>query len=135
MLQLYREKYFDLEVAPEQAFVFTERRSAIGPSARSLKEFAALLGGCPASSAGDHAQRGDFSRWVGDVFQDHSLASDIRKVEQLHRLSRLDDVRQPITSLILERYVVPEDATLGREQVVAAVIAAGTPQKSSECIA
>ena len=123
----HREKYFDFEVAPEQAFVFTERGSAIGPSARSLKEFAALLAACPASSAGDHARRGDFSRWVGDVFRDHSLASDIRKVEQRHRLSRLDDVRQPISSLIIERYAAPEEATLDREHIVAAASAVGTP--------
>jgi len=124
----HREKYFDFEVVPEQAFVFTERGNAIGASARSLKEFAALLRSCPASAAGDHARRGDFSRWVGDVFQDHSLASDIRKVEQRHRLSQLDDVRQPIVSLVLERYSAPEDATSGREHVMAAACAVGTPQ-------
>jgi len=124
----HREKYFDFEVAPEQAFVFTERGSAIGPAARSLKEFAALLQGSPASSAGDHAQRGDFARWVADVFQDHSLASDIRKVEQRYRLSRLDDVRQSIASLILERYADPEEATRDREHIVAAASAVGTPQ-------
>jgi hypothetical protein len=125
----HREKYFDFEVAPEQAFVFTERGSAIGSPARSLKQFAALLGGCPARSAGDHARRGDFSRWAGDVFQDHSLASDIRKVEQRYRLSQLDDVRRPIASLILERYADPEEATLGREHVVAAASAVETPRR------
>ena len=124
----HREKYFDFEVVPEQAFVFTERGSAIGSSARSLKQFAALLRYCPASSAGDHAQRGDFSRWVGDVFQDHSLASDIRKVEQRYRLSRLDDVRQPIALLILERYVAPEEGTAAQEHFVAAASTAGAPQ-------
>jgi len=124
----HREKYFDFEVVPEQAFVFTERGSAIGSSARSLKQFAALLRYCPASSAGDHAQRGDFSRWVGDVFQDHSLASDIRKVEQRYRLSRLDDVRQPIALLILERYLAPEEGTAAQEHFVAAASTAGAPQ-------
>jgi len=93
-----------------------------------LKQFAALLRYCPASSAGDHAQRGDFSRWVGDVFQDHSLASDIRKVEQRYRLSRLDDVRQPIALLILERYLAPEEGTAAQEHFVAAASTAGAPQ-------
>jgi len=88
-----------------------------------LKQFAALLQNCPAGLAGDHARRGDFSRWVGDVFQDHPLASDIRKVEQRYRLSHLDDVRQAIASLILERYVAPQEATLGLEHVVAPAIA------------
>ena len=119
----HREKYFDFEVVAEQAFVFTEGGSSIGSSARSLKQFAALLPGCRASSAGDHARRADFSRWVADVFQDHSLASNIRKVEQRYRLSRLDDVRQPIASLILERYTAPQEATLGPEHVVAPAIA------------
>ena len=119
----HREKYFDFEVVPERAFVFTEKGSAIGSPARSLKQFAALLQNCPAGLAGDHARRGDFSRWVGDVFQDHPLASDIRKVEQRYRLSHLDDVRQAIASLILERYVAPQEATLGLEHVVAPAIA------------
>jgi len=122
----HREKYFDFEVVPEQAFVFTEGGSSIGSSARSLKQFAAFLPGCPASSAGDHARRADFSRWVADVFQDHSLASNIRKVEQRYRLNRLDDVRQPIASLILERYTTPQEATLGPEHVVAPAIAVET---------
>jgi hydroxymethylpyrimidine pyrophosphatase-like HAD family hydrolase len=119
----HREKYYDFEVVPDQAFVFTETGSTIGSSARSLKQFAALLQVCPANSAGDYARRGDFSRWVGDVFQDHPLASDIRKVEQRFRLSQLEDVRQPIASLIQERYVAPQEATLGSEHVVAPVIA------------
>ncbi len=110
----HRDKYFDFEVSPEQAFVFTENGKPIGPPARSLKEFAALIQGSPASSVGDRGRRGDFSRWVGDVFQDHPLASDIRKVEQRYRLSRLGDVRQPIASLILERYVAPEQAATSR---------------------
>jgi hypothetical protein len=123
----HREKYLDFEVVPEQAFIFTGKGGAIGSPARSLRQFAALLQNCPAGLAGDHAGRGDFSRWVGDVFQDHPLASDIRKVEQRYRLSRLEDVRQPIESLILERYVAPQEGTLGLEHVVAPAIAKETP--------
>jgi len=118
----HREKYFDFDVVPQQAFVFTENGRPIGFPARSLKEFTGLLQSCPASSLGEHARRGDFSRWVGDVFHDHSLASDIRKVEQRYRLHLLDDVRQPITSLILERYVAPQEASPGREHSAAVAV-------------
>jgi hydroxymethylpyrimidine pyrophosphatase-like HAD family hydrolase len=100
----HRAKYFDFDVVPGQEFVFTENRKPIGSSARSLKQFAASLQDCPTSCVGEHASRGDFSRWVANVFFDHGLASDIRKIEQRYRLGHVGDVRQPIAALILARY-------------------------------
>lgn len=100
----HRTKYFDFDVIPGQEFVFTENGTAIGSPARSLKDFAALVQGYPMSSVGQHAQRGDFSRWIANVFYDHRLASDVRKLEQRYRLNHLADVRQPIAALILARY-------------------------------
>ena len=81
----------------------------MGPPARSLKQFVFLLRSMPAASLGDHARRGDFSRWIGDVFHDHRLASDVRKIEQQHCLGYLDDVRESIASLIQERYSFSPD--------------------------
>jgi hydroxymethylpyrimidine pyrophosphatase-like HAD family hydrolase len=100
----HRAKYFDFDVISGQEFVFTENGTAIGSPARSLKEFAAMLQGYPMNSVGQHAQRGDFSRWIANVFYDHRLASDVRKVEQRYRLNHLADVRQPIAALIAARY-------------------------------
>ena len=100
----HREKYFDFDVVSGQEFVFTESGTPIGSPARSLKQFAALLQGHSVNSLGDHARRGDFSRWIANVFHDYRLASDVRKIEQQYRLSDLGDVRQPIAALILEQY-------------------------------
>jgi hydroxymethylpyrimidine pyrophosphatase-like HAD family hydrolase len=100
----HRAKYFDFNVVQGQEFVFTENGRPIGSPAHSLKEFAALLQSYPGSSVSEHARRGDFSRWIANVFYDHHLASDIRKIEQRHRLGYLRDVRQPIAALILARY-------------------------------
>ncbi len=100
----HRAKYFDFEVVGGREFVFTDNGEPIGSPARSLKQFAALLQGYPASSVGAHARRGDFSQWIANVFFDHHLASDIRKIEQQCRLGHLGDVRQPIAALILSRY-------------------------------
>jgi hypothetical protein len=69
-----------------------------------------LLQGYPAGAVGEHAHRGDFSRWIANVFFDHSLASDIRKIEQRYRLNLLTDVRQSITALVLARYGSSVDA-------------------------
>jgi len=100
----HREKYFDFDVVSGQEFVFTENGKPIGSPARSLKQFAALLQDHSVNSLGDHARRGDFSRWIANVFHDYRLASDVRKIEQQYRLSDLGDVRQPIAALILEQY-------------------------------
>jgi hydroxymethylpyrimidine pyrophosphatase-like HAD family hydrolase len=100
----HRAKYFDFQVVSGQDFVFTDHGKPIGSPARSLKQFATLLQGYPASVVGDHARRGDFSRWIANVFCDHSLASDIRKMEQRYRMNHLSDVRQSIPALILARY-------------------------------
>jgi hypothetical protein len=100
----HREKYFDSEVDSGQEFVFTDNGQPIGSPARSLRQIAGLIQAHAADSIGDHAGRGDFSRWISNVFQDYRLASDVRKIEQQYRLNHLEDVRQPIAALILEKY-------------------------------
>ena len=100
----HRAKYFDVQLAGGQEFVFTENGKAIGPPARSLKEFVFLLASTPVISLGEHARRGDFSRWIADVIHDNRLASDVRKIEQRYRLGHLDDVRQSMATLIQGRY-------------------------------
>lgn len=66
----------------------------------------------PASSLGEHARRGDFSQWIADVFHDHRLASDIRKIEHRFRIGDLDDVRESMAALIQERYRFSPDMAL-----------------------
>lgn len=100
----HRAKYFDVQLVGGQEFVFTEDGKAIGPPARSLKQFVSFLQSAPVKSVGEHARRGDFSRWIANVFHDNRLASDVRKIEQRYRLAHLDDVRQPMATLVQERY-------------------------------
>ncbi|MGO9435526.1 MAG: HAD hydrolase family protein [Terracidiphilus sp.] len=108
----HKTKYFDLQLGSEGEFIFTGHGRAIGPPARSLKQFVFLLSTMPATCLGDHARRGDFSRWIGDVFHDHRLASDIRKIEQRYRLGYVDDVRESMAVLIQERYSFSPDVAL-----------------------
>jgi hypothetical protein len=100
----HRSKYFDVEVASEHEFIFTENGAVSEPPARSLKQFVTLLANKPHSCLDGHARRGDFSRWIAGSFHDHRLASDVRKVEQRYRLGHLDDVRESLSQLISERY-------------------------------
>jgi hypothetical protein len=100
----HKTKYFDIQLVGGQEFVFTDNGKTIGLPARSLKQFVSLLVSIPGTSLGGHARRGDFSQWIAGVFHDHRLASDVRKIEQRYRLGHLDDVRQPLATLIQERY-------------------------------
>ena len=100
----HKTKYFDIQLVGGQEFVFTDNGKPLGPPARSLKQFVSLLGSIPITALGEHARRGDFSRWITGVFHDHRLASDVRKIEQRYRLGHLDDVRQSVATLIQERY-------------------------------
>jgi hypothetical protein len=51
-----------------------------------------------------HARRGDFSQWIANVFHDHALASEIRKMEHQLRLGYVDDLTKSIARLIQARY-------------------------------
>lgn len=100
----HREKYFDFSVDSGQEFVFTDNGQPIGSPARSLRQMSALIQGRSASAIGDHASRGDFSRWISNVFHDYRLASEVRKIEQQYRLHHLEDVRRAIATLIMDEY-------------------------------
>ena len=86
----------------------------IGPPARSLKQFVNLVASKSSACLGEHARRGDFSNWIAGTFHDHHLASDVRKVEQRYRLGHLDDVREPLSQAIQERYRLSSDQALPR---------------------
>jgi hydroxymethylpyrimidine pyrophosphatase-like HAD family hydrolase len=108
----HKAKYLDVRLLMEQGFVFTENGKYAGGPARTLKEFVSELASCPPAVLDGHAYRGDFSRWIADVFRDHFLASDIRKVEQRYRLGHIHDISDSLVKLIQERYEVsPETIT------------------------
>jgi hydroxymethylpyrimidine pyrophosphatase-like HAD family hydrolase len=102
----HKAKYIDLQLIEEQGFVFTDDGQPIGMPARTLKEFVSSLKTLPLSVLDGHARRGDFSRWIGDVFHDHLLASDMRKVEQRYRLGHARDLYNALAGSIQERYEV-----------------------------
>ena len=108
----HKTKYLDVQLDEGQEFVFTDNGKAIGPPARSLKQFILSLANTPATSLDGHARRGDFSRWIADVFHDDRLASDVRKIEQRYRLGHLEDVRQSMARLIQDRYKFSHDKTV-----------------------
>lgn len=100
----HKAKYLDVQLLAEQGFWFTENGRAIAGPARTLKGFVSMLAGAPSTVIAGHARRGDFSNWIGGVFRDHALASDIRKVEQRFRIGHIHEISDSIAKLIHERY-------------------------------
>ena len=51
-----------------------------------------------------YLRRGDFSRWVADVFGDAALAAELRELEGVHRASPTADTGRAVVRAILDRY-------------------------------
>jgi hypothetical protein len=108
----HRVKYFDVSVGEGQGFVFTCDAKPVGSPARSLREFVSAVTSLPPEVLGGHANRGDFSRWMFDVFRDHPLSSRVHKVEEQYRLGHIRDLAHPLAALIRERYDLPSNISV-----------------------
>jgi hypothetical protein len=102
----HKAKYLDVQLLVDQGFWFTGESGTVAGPARTLKDFLATLQLVLHNVLAGHALRGDFSRWIADVFHDHALASEIRKVEQRFRLGHIHNLAESIAKLVQERYEV-----------------------------
>lgn len=102
----HRTKYIDVPMPVERAFVFTCNGQRFGPPVRTLKEFVRLQERIPKTALEAHARRGDFSRWIHEVFGDEPLAADIRAVEKEFRRGEIKSLAPAFTRLIRDRYTV-----------------------------
>jgi len=100
----HRQKYVDVPVSAERAFVFAPDGQGDLARARTLRQFVRALEALPAPLLDAFARRGDFSRWVRDVFGDHALARELRLVEERHRASRRLETRTETADAIRARY-------------------------------
>jgi hydroxymethylpyrimidine pyrophosphatase-like HAD family hydrolase len=102
----HRQKYSDVPVADRYAFVFTQN----GPPlrARTMKEFAAALSAVSPESLDGYMKRGDFSRWIDDVFGDAIFAARVRELEKQSQLNGVPEARDALLKLIEERYFSDE---------------------------
>jgi hydroxymethylpyrimidine pyrophosphatase-like HAD family hydrolase len=105
----HRDKYADVPVPDPRAFVFGSNGLS-GRHARTLREFVDGLEASAASHLADYLRRGDFSRWIREVFGDRALALEVEVQEERHR-QRLDaDVIPEIAHAIRARYDLADDA-------------------------
>jgi hydroxymethylpyrimidine pyrophosphatase-like HAD family hydrolase len=98
----HREKYVDVPISEPRAFVFPPNGRRDARRARTLRQFVDELehghGWDP------YLRRGDFSRWIADVFGDHVLAGELRAIEADYRATRRPDTAAAIVGAIRARY-------------------------------
>jgi hydroxymethylpyrimidine pyrophosphatase-like HAD family hydrolase len=104
----HRQKYVDVPVTESRAFQFADNGSA-PHRVRTLRQFVNVLEHGSMPALGSYLRRGDFSRWIADVFGDNALAQELRKEEQRFRSHVDDDVLPEIANAIRARYDLIED--------------------------
>jgi hydroxymethylpyrimidine pyrophosphatase-like HAD family hydrolase len=102
-------KYVDVSVPQGRAFVFWRNGGPPDRRARTLREFVSILDDTPTDALDGHLRRGDFSRWVADVFGDHPLAEQLQRVEREYRAGARADAGASVSQAIRSRYELTEE--------------------------
>jgi hydroxymethylpyrimidine pyrophosphatase-like HAD family hydrolase len=106
----HRQKYVDVPVSNEHAFVFDSGHRKKVVRAHTLREFASVIEDLDEREAGGYLRRGDFSRWIGDVFGDHALARELEGYEQGYPNEKYRQALERTVAAINARYELT-DAT------------------------
>ncbi|HEX8027615.1 MAG TPA: HAD hydrolase family protein [Vicinamibacterales bacterium] len=103
----HQQKYVDVPVSAHRAFVF-----APGARVCTLRELVEQLEHQPAPELEPFVKRGDFSRWIRDVFGDYVLAAELRSIEARHRGAPSGDTVAALVDAIRARYDLRDEVTL-----------------------
>jgi hydroxymethylpyrimidine pyrophosphatase-like HAD family hydrolase len=101
----HREKYAYVPVCYEHEFVFTQAGRPTERRARSVRDLLSTLPALPDDVVQGHLARGDFRRWIEEVFGDSELGAAILPLEGGH----ISNVRDALFHVIADRYA--ESAT------------------------
>lgn len=103
----HRQKYVDVPVSEPRAFVFTH--APVMLRARTLRQFVRELERSAPRALEPFVVRGDFSRWIKDVFGDHALANDLSVIEARHRAMPTPHTIPDLVDAIRARYDLRDD--------------------------
>lgn len=95
----------EVQAPPEKTFTFYEGLDQpLGVSARSIEEFYLGIKTVSWDALDFHLYRGDFEKWIEEVWQDKELASEIDELEG-YGLNE-EDLRKALLKAIDNRYGV-----------------------------
>jgi hypothetical protein len=107
-------KYVDVPVTAAHAFVFWRNGVPTSQRVRTLRDFVAVLDREPGTSWLGHVRRGDFSRWIQDVFGDYPLAATMREIEAEATTTGADAATAAIAGAVRARYELLPQASSER---------------------
>lgn len=93
----------------DSAFVFATTHWDAPVRARTLRQFVAALDCTDVAHADAYLRRGDFSRWIAEVFGDRVLADKLRAQERRYAGGERDALKA-ITEAIRSRYDLTEES-------------------------
>jgi hydroxymethylpyrimidine pyrophosphatase-like HAD family hydrolase len=106
----HREKYVDVPVGADHAFVFMGHGRPSAHRVRTLRAFVNAIESTPAPALEPYLRRGDFSRWISDVFGDRTLAAELESVQRITASGgSLSDTLAQMVAAIRARYDVVDD--------------------------
>ncbi len=105
----HRQKYVDVPVRDARAFVFHRNDRREASRAHTLREFVTVLDDLGTAHADGYLRRGDFSRWIADVFGDRALARELQGHERDYARSRSGDAVARVADAIRSRYDLTEE--------------------------
>jgi hydroxymethylpyrimidine pyrophosphatase-like HAD family hydrolase len=108
----HRQKYVDIPVSAHRAFVFHANGQ---PEHRihTLRQLVSELENTPPAALAGYITRGDFSRWIGDVFGDRALAAELKALEDRYRSGSREETLPDMASAVRGRYDLT-DSDIGR---------------------
>lgn len=107
----HHRKYAEGLLIPERSFYFRGPEGRLNLRAHNLVLFLEIADGVDSDTWRYHLQRGDYSRWFGEVIGDDELAREAEAIESERGLS-VDETRGRIRAAIERRYTQPENPSL-----------------------
>jgi hydroxymethylpyrimidine pyrophosphatase-like HAD family hydrolase len=104
----HRAKYVDVPVSATRAFVFNGNGQP-GHRIYTLRQFVSELEHTPPSVLASYVRRGDFSRWIRDVFGDRALAAELKRLEERYQSTAHTEVLTEMAGAVRSRYDLTED--------------------------
>ena len=104
----HRQKYVDVPVTESRAFRFAQN-GTLSRNVRTLRQFVDALELSSAGALDGYLRRGDFSRWIGDVFGDRALAEELREQESRYSSGKDRDALPEMVGAVRARYDLMED--------------------------
>jgi hypothetical protein len=97
-------KYIDIPVQESRAFIFSRNGIPTERRVRTLRDFVVAIEHSPVSALDGHLRRGDFSRWITDVFGDYPLGKTVRQIEEDYLRYDGVDVPSALGQAVRARY-------------------------------